>query len=181
MIAIVNCGPFDARNDVDNQYEIKANNKVMGRFSHKREDGLAICLEKAAWAVADYENNRTVLCDYCKMSAKLVSGKQIYPHRKDLWKRKYWLCSRCHAYVGTHKNSNGKPLGRLANAELRAARALAHNEFDDRLWKYPDLSRADMYAWLSASLMIPKAKCHIGQFDVDQCHAAIKALRDKLL
>ena len=61
-----------------------------------------------------------VLCDYCKNSANLVGGKIVYPHRKDLYSKKFWHCKGCEAYVGAHKGSpTYKPLGRLANKELR--------------------------------------------------------------
>lgn len=68
-----------------------------------------------------------VACDYCGDAAKLVTGKAIYPHRPDLFRLHFWQCEPCGAYVGCHKKEGGngdgtKPLGRIANAELRAAK-----------------------------------------------------------
>jgi hypothetical protein len=47
MIAIVNTTghPFGV-----NTYELRINRRVIATFKHKREDGLAICLQKAAAA-----------------------------------------------------------------------------------------------------------------------------------
>lgn len=69
---------------------------------------------------------RKVECPYCLKLADLVTGERIYPHRADLHSLQFYLCSDCNAYVGCHKRSNGAPLGRLANAELRAAKNKAH-------------------------------------------------------
>jgi hypothetical protein len=52
MIAIVNIGPY---NDPDlggwRDYEVRINHKLITTFRHKRSDGLAGCLAKAADAV----------------------------------------------------------------------------------------------------------------------------------
>lgn len=76
----------------------------------------------------------TVICSYCNKPAELVTGKEIYPHRPDLYPKKFWRCRPCTAYVGCHKPNAGygdgtRPLGRLANAELRAAKSAAHAAF----------------------------------------------------
>ncbi|APS35518.1 MULTISPECIES: zinc-finger-containing protein [Serratia] len=112
--------------------------------------------------------NRLVTCDYCGKPAALVRGFVIYPHRKDLANGYYWSCDPCGAYVGCHRDSNAMPLGRLANAQLRAAKRLAHAAFDP-LWKEFGMKRADAYQWLAEQLGIPGAECHIGMFDIDMC------------
>ena len=117
-------------------------------------------------------------CPYCNNKAILVTGKIIYPHRPDLADRTFWLCGPCDAYVGTHKNSNNKPLGRLANAELRKAKQKVHNHFDP-LWKSGRMSRSKAYEWLAKELGISKSKCHIGMFDIMMCERAINCCRDK--
>ena len=57
----------------------------------------------------------TIACDYCQASAELVDSKVIYGRSYGLM----WLCRPCGAWVGTHEGTE-KPLGRLANADLRA-------------------------------------------------------------
>lgn len=114
-----------------------------------------------------------VFCPYCWKEAKLVTGKTIYPHRTDLYKKHFYLCNDCDAYVGCHPNTT-KPLGRLADAELRAAKVKAHAAIDP-YWKSGRLHRAQVYKQLAIDLAIPPAACHIGMFDVAMCKAVVDA------
>lgn len=113
-----------------------------------------------------------IKCDYCGKPAHLVTGKKIYPHRKDLYSLQFWECEPCGAYVGVHKHSASVPLGRLANEELRQAKKKAHSYFDPT-WKDGSRSRSDAYAWLAAKLGIRTRDCHIGMFDLDTCHRVV--------
>jgi len=126
-------------------------------------------------------------CPYCDRPAKLVNGNALYPHRPDLIALNFWNCSPCNAYVGCHKRgawvpelrktSDGTiPLGRLANAELRRAKAAAHAAFDP-IWKAGVMTRREAYAWLASQLRISEANCHIGMFDADQCKAVAQAAK----
>ena len=109
-----------------------------------------------------------VSCDYCGLPAERCTGADIYPHRPDLAEKRFFRCVPCGAYVGCHQN-NGQAFGRLANAELRAAKMRAHAAFDP-LWKSGRfLSRRSAYAWLASAMGIPKDDCHIGMFDLDGC------------
>jgi hypothetical protein len=125
----------------------------------------------------------TVYCDYCKQPAVLVTGSDIYPHRKDLHYGMYWQCKKCSAYVGVHRNSNNKPLGRLANAELREAKQEAHKAFDP-IWKEGQLTRSQAYRWLYYQLRdqynIKKKNCHIGTFDVEACTRTVAICSSRL-
>jgi hypothetical protein len=94
----------------------------------------------------------------------------------------FFECEPCGAYVGTHPD--GKPLGRLANAELRKAKQAAHVVFDP-LWQnfhqaYPRaedvpnralraVARKRAYAWLAEQMSMEADDCHIGAFDVETC------------
>lgn len=117
-------------------------------------------------------SNRIVLCHYCLRPAKLVTGKVIYPHRKDLYNLQFWQCESCGAYVGCHKRSDAVPLGRLANAELRAAKSRAHAAFDP-LWQWGSMSRGAAYKWLAKQMGITQQDCHIGMFTVEQCEQVV--------
>lgn len=97
----------------------------------------------------------------------------IYPHRRDLAFKKFYLCLPCKAYVGCHPNST-TALGRLANAELRAAKMRAHAAFDP-IWKEGIKNRKSAYGWLHAKLGIEKHLCHIGMFDVETCEKVVAA------
>ena len=126
-----------------------------------------------------------VNCPYCGKEAKLVDGTVIYPHRKDLADLKFYQCAPCDAYVGCHKNNHPawtapRPLGRPANAELRAAKSKAHEAFDP-IWKEGFMERGHAYEWLSEQLNIPKHLCHIGMMDVDDCMRVILAAYEFLI
>jgi hypothetical protein len=107
-------------------------------------------------------------CDYCGRPARLTSGREVYPHRPDLAAKRFYACTPCDAYVGCHPGTV-QPLGRLADAELRAAKQAAHAEFD-KLWKQKLLpSRTAAYAWLAGALRIEPRLCHIGMMDPVDC------------
>lgn len=119
-----------------------------------------------------------IRCDYCGAPARLVTGEVIYPRRRDLWHKKFWQCRPCDAYVGCHQGGKGEePLGRLANADLRREKMLAHEAFDP-LWRDGThfQRRADAYAWLRGEMKMSKRECHIGKFDVEECRAVVAAV-----
>lgn len=111
--------------------------------------------------------SHAVTCPYCGEPAALVFGEALYPHRPDLYAKQFYRCDPCDATVGCHPGTT-KPLGRMANAELRWAKMEAHTAFD-RLWKAGSMTRSAAYAWLAGALGIEKSDCHIGMFDVEQC------------
>lgn len=119
-----------------------------------------------------------VICPYCEDEAELTDGREVYPHRPDLFDLKFWVCRDCKAYVGCHKRSprygNGTvPLGNLATRELRKWRNKAHAAFD-KLWKDGPLTRTSAYFLLSNSLGVSVKMCHIGQFSIAQCEKTIE-------
>lgn len=116
-----------------------------------------------------------ICCPYCNQEAALVSGNKVYPHRLDLISKMFWECKPCDARVGCHPHTI-KPLGRLANAELREAKMKAHAAFDP-LWKLGTKSRSQAYAWLAEQLNIAPQNCHIGMFDVAQCVQTVAACK----
>lgn len=116
-------------------------------------------------------------CPYCNGTPALVGGEVIYPHRPDLWSKRFWSCAPCGAYVGCHPGGI-VPMGRLANKELRDAKMAAHAAFDP-LWKSNGATnrakgRKDAYAWLAAQMGIGRKRCHIGEFDVEQCRRVVE-------
>lgn len=120
-----------------------------------------------------------VICDYCNNEAHPVTGDTIYPHRPDLRGLRFWHCEPCSAYVGCHRGT-ARPLGRLANAELRQAKQEAHAAFDP-LWKfhtfsngYQTMTRTMAYKWLAEQLKIEVANCHIGIMDVEMCRRVVE-------
>lgn len=114
-----------------------------------------------------------VHCDYCGRKAEFVDSKIIYGQSYGM----VYLCRNCMAYVGVHKGS-AKPLGRLANAELRYWKKAAHAAFDP-MWKWGRFRhhRNAAYGWLAQQMGLPIEKTHIGMFDVAQCKKAIEIIR----
>ena len=113
-------------------------------------------------------------CIECGSKAEPVGGKAIYPHRPDLYAKRFWLC-QCGAYCGSHVKS-GEPLGTPAGPETRAARNAAHCAFDP-LWKEDSFSRKEAYQWLASQLGIDPKDCHIGMFDAATCRRVVDIAR----
>jgi hypothetical protein len=114
-------------------------------------------------------------CPYCGGEVVCKDSSIIYGTSYG----KVWICSnwpKCDAYVGCQKGTE-KPLGRLANPELRYWKKQAHDKFD-RLWKGGVMNRSRAYTWLSRTLNIPLDECHIGMFDIDQCKAVCSAVQE---
>jgi hypothetical protein len=112
-------------------------------------------------------------CPYCAEEAVLTDSAEVYS-------RSYgpiYLCRPCQAWVGVHKGTT-RPLGTLANAELREWRKRAHAAFDP-LWKGRRMKRAVAYQRLAEIVGVPKQQAHIGMFTVEQCQKLINALAAK--
>lgn len=120
-------------------------------------------------------------CDYCGRPAQCVGGDVIYPHRPDLFEKKFWNCTPCGVYVGCHAGGTGKrALGRLANSELRMWKKRVHSVIDP-YWRDGQLTRTEVYAKLSALMNIPKEETHVGMFDVERCKLAHEIGQNSLL
>lgn len=115
-----------------------------------------------------------VFCPYCGRRAEYVDSKVIYGRSYGM----AYLCRPCNAYVGVHDGTD-KPMGSLADAELREWRKAAHATFDP-LWKYGTFTRRrnKAYEWLSGKMGLPKEKTHIAMFDVSQCKDVINIINE---
>lgn len=105
-----------------------------------------------------------VTCGFCGKAAVMVSSLDFYGRD---YKTNIWKCDDCKAYVGTHGNTS-KPLGTLANKELRELRKKCHALIDP-YWKKGKYSRTDVYKRMSKALNIPMKETHIGMFDEEKC------------
>lgn len=121
--------------------------------------------------------SKPVMCPYCNTNAALVTGREVYPHLRNLHHKKFWKCDPCAAWVGTHENSlEFKPLGRLAKKELRDLKMKAHMVFD-AFWKEGTMKRTEAYAKLASELKIQTNLCHIGWFSEDECRRVVEICR----
>lgn len=123
-------------------------------------------------------HKRRVNCPYCRKPAKFMTSKKYYG--KD-FQRNVYVCHPCNASVGTHGRSN-RPLGTLANKDLRHLRKLCHQSFDT-LWEGSKntqmMTRLQAYQWLRKSLGIPKKEAHIGRLNILQCRKIIRKIKKK--
>lgn len=92
-----------------------------------------------------------------------------------------WVCARCEAWVGVHKNSSDfAPLGRLANAPLRRLKMRVHAVLDtwwrDTVGATTSRRRKAVYRLLAEEMAIPYAECHVADFDDARCEAALDVL-----
>lgn len=120
--------------------------------------------------------NGKMTCPYCFGFAPLVREAKVYPNYKGLEGKHFYHCAPCDAYVGCHPGTT-QPLGRLANAELRRAKQMAHAAFDP-IWRNKLMSRSEAYAWLADQMRLPTEACHIGMFTVQRCERAITLCRN---
>lgn len=97
----------------------------------------------------------TIYCTGCKkdVKAELSNGKEIYPHRPDLYTYPFWKCKSCGNYVGTHHKSNLplRPLGVIPTPQLKEARMTIHKMLDP-LWKSGKMRRKEVYNLISSQL-----------------------------
>lgn len=77
----------------------------------------------------------------------MLTGKEIYPHRPDLFGKQLWKCNNCGGYVGCHPNTD-KPLGSIVAKEVKQLRIRIHNKIDP-LWKNNRAKRKEVYKALS--------------------------------
>lgn len=115
------------------------------------------------------------LCPYCERRSVFYKDSSVV-YSKNCGPIYY--CKPCDAYVGCHKGTK-KSLGRLANAELRYAKKVAHAYFDP-LWKQAMKlgrekweARNAAYDWLSKQMNLPPEHCHIGMFDIEECNLVV--------
>ena len=96
-----------------------------------------------------------IYCCKCKtkVEARLTDGKEVYPHRKDLYSIPFWKCDVCGNHVGCHHKTKDriKPLGCIPTTEIRNARKHIHAILDP-LWKSGKYKRGRIYSILTERL-----------------------------
>lgn len=118
-------------------------------------------------------------CHYCSRETTRVTGATLYPHRRDLARKRFIACIPCQAWVGVH-GGTGRPLGGLANGPLRRARQRAHGAFDP-IWKSGAMKRTKAYAWLAKQLGIDVERCHIAMFNETTCDRVVAICMEREL
>lgn len=103
-------------------------------------------------------------CPYCRFLADL---------KQTDW-GPTWRCDLCDARVGCHPGTI-KPLGTLANAELRRKRMATHARFDP-LWKSGRVCRKEAYIVMQLLMGMSEPQAHIAQFGLEECDRLLDAL-----
>ena len=89
----------------------------------------------------------TLYCCGCStdVNARLTDGREIYPHRPDLYSLPFWRCDNCKNYVGCHHKSKNRthPLGCIPTPEIKEARKKIHAIIDP-MWKSGAMTRKDV-------------------------------------
>ena len=112
---------------------------------------------------------KKIICPYCGKEAEWCENKVIYGKN---YGKSYmcWYCENCNAYVGCHQNTR-KPLGTMANQELRDLRQECHKLFD-QLWKDGGMTRKEAYQFL----FIHTGVKHIAWTNKKDCQKVISHL-----
>jgi hypothetical protein len=111
-----------------------------------------------------------------KVDAILIFGDEAYPHRKDLYTLKFWICEKCLNFVGCHKHGDGDvPLGCIPTKEIKNLRVQIHLIIDP-VWKSGRLKRGQVYKIMSEKLGF---KYHTASLrTVNECHDALAYARE---
>lgn len=115
-----------------------------------------------------------VRCPYCGSKPRKCTGKELYPERKKVWKKKFLRCDPCDAQVGCHasKDHKWKPFGPLADRPLRQLRKRTHAAFDP-IWQSDLMTRHEAYTWMADRLHLTREAAHIGMLTREQCERLI--------
>ena len=115
---------------------------------------------------------KQIYCPYCGSPVVLRSADGIY--KENSKGAMLYVCAKypqCDSYVRVHAGS-GKPMGSLANQELRLLRQRAHHYFD-RLYLSGLMTRDEAYLWLAKEISAPLSEAHIGHLGEYYCREVI--------
>lgn len=124
-------------------------------------------------------DRREIYCCGCEtpVQAVLVDGREIYPHRRDLYELPFWKCPKCKNYVGCHHRTNDRtrPLGVIPTPGIRQARSKIHAIIDP-LWRRKRVKRGALYASMAEHLGI--SEYHTAETkSLDECARALDAAK----
>ncbi len=113
-------------------------------------------------------NYSAMRCPYCGSTVIYRSADGIYNENNN--HVMLYVCSKypeCDSYVRVHEGTT-RPVGTMANSDLRALRDKTHKQFD-RLYKNGFMSKSDAYRWLADILHTTMSEAHIGFLDEKSC------------
>ena len=116
-----------------------------------------------------------IKCPYCNSPAVLRPASAVFGRNVKSKGSYLYVCShwpKCDAYVSAHKN-NLRPMGTLANGELRHKRIIAHRALEAYRTK-TRMSKWGIYLWMQGKLRLDARHTHIAMFTEEQCDQLIK-------
>jgi len=120
-----------------------------------------------------------VKCPYCGAYAMRRPASVVYGDAARTENGYLFVCSRwpaCDAYVSAHLKS-GRPMGTLANGDLRHKRILAHKALDE-FRKRRHIEKWEAYLWLQSKLGLGKEQTHIAMFSEYRCDQVIALCKE---
>lgn len=124
------------------------------------------------------KGNVQIRCPYCGSNAVYKSADGIY--KDNSGNKMLYVCSNypeCDSYVRVIEGTK-KPIGSLANKELRKLRSDAHYYFD-KLYQNGYMTKEEAYRWLADIIDSPYlANAHIGNMSDYYCRLVIEKSRD---
>ena len=96
---------------------------------------------------------KPIKCPYCHANASLRPASVVYGLNRRSQGKFLYLCDRwpaCDAYVSAHDRTH-RPMGTLANGDLRHKRTLAHRALEQLRQRRPREKCESQY-WLPAKL-----------------------------
>lgn len=115
-------------------------------------------------------------CPYCGRPVQLRPSSYVYGEDNLDPQGFLYVCNgypkACDAYVGAHKKDM-RPMGTLANGELRHKRIEAHRALN-QIWQEGYMTKHGTYIWLQNRLNLRKQDMHIGKFSYYLCMETIR-------
>ncbi len=121
----------------------------------------------------------TVFCPYCHSKAILRPARFVHEKNTIVTGKHLYVCANwptCDAYVSAHDH-NLRPMGVLANGELRNQRILAHRALE-RYRKVTGMTKRELYIWLRTKLDLAEKDAHVAAFTDEQCSQVIRLCED---
>lgn len=123
-----------------------------------------------------------VYCPYCRKRARVVTRRELYGDRKDLFfpDEKVWICGNygkgCDALVTTYYGTE-KPKGELANAALRKKRTKAHEAIEEVV-NAGILDFHSVYDYLEDKFGMYHGKFHLAKSSDYYCDETIRLMNE---
>lgn len=119
-------------------------------------------------------------CCGCKgeVQARLVTGKETYPHRRDLHDLPFWRCDTCGNFVGCHHKTKDRtrPLGCIPTPEIKSVRSEIHKVIDP-IWKSGRVGRRELYGMIAHVIGVDEY--HTANINsIDQANEVLRVAKD---